>query len=134
MHNHNHSHTNTNNTINPEFIEYKNLLLIEQERLIDSMSFLGTMNTEISGDWTVAPAEEIDTMREFNSTSDRVEETLTNESILETLEERLAEINKALNKIETSTYGNCEVCKKKIEEDKLKANPATAKCMDCEVK
>jgi DnaK suppressor protein len=128
---HNHNHNNISNS-HPEFDIYKNLLLNEQERLIDSMSFLGHMNHDISGDWTVDIGKPED-IREFNSTSDRVEEVLTNESILETLEERLSEITKALEKIENGKFGICEVCAKTIEEDKLKANPATIKCLSCEI-
>jgi RNA polymerase-binding transcription factor DksA len=131
MHNHNH---NKKKDISAKDVVYQKALLDEQERLIDSMSFLGHMQNEVTGDWTVAPAEEIDTMREFDSSSDRVEETLTNESILETLEERLKEISLALEKIEKDQYGKCEKCDKNIEDDKLKANPATKYCMDCEIK
>jgi RNA polymerase-binding transcription factor DksA len=112
---------------------YKELLLTEQERLIDSMSFLGHMTHEIAGDWTVDIGSPED-IKEFDSTSDRVEEAITNESILETLEERLKEINSALEKIEKGNFGICEACQKEIEHDKLKANPATIKCLSCEIK
>jgi RNA polymerase-binding transcription factor DksA len=97
------------------------------------MSFLGHMTHEVPGDWTVDIGTPED-IREFDSTSDRIEEITTNESILETLEERLREINTALEKIEKGNFGICDICKKDIEHDKLKANPATTRCMSCEIK
>jgi RNA polymerase-binding transcription factor DksA len=127
MHNHNH----TNNT-NPKYNLYKELLEKEEDRLIESMSFLGHMSNDATGEWTVDISKPED-IREFDNESDRMEEAATNESILETLEERLKEVRNALAKIEKGDYGKCEICQKEIEEDKLKANPATTKCMGCEV-
>ena len=47
------------------------------------------------------------------------------------LEKKLQDINLALGKIKRETYGNCEKCKKKISDERLKAFPAARTCKDC---
>jgi len=45
--------------------------------------------------------------------------------------QRLEEIEKALDKIEEGSYGNCESCGQKIDQARLKANPAATLCIVC---
>jgi RNA polymerase-binding protein DksA len=47
------------------------------------------------------------------------------------LEETLIEVEKALSKLDSGTYGMCESCSKPIGEDRLEAMPATRFCIDC---
>jgi RNA polymerase-binding transcription factor DksA len=61
-------------------------------------------------------------------------ETETYENLLAVeyaLELRLKEVNGALKKIKEDNYGNCEICKKNIQIDRLKANAAATVCMTC---
>ncbi|MBQ3421044.1 MAG: TraR/DksA C4-type zinc finger protein [Romboutsia sp.] len=44
---------------------------------------------------------------------------------------RLYQINKALDKIESGTYGICEICKKNIDEERLDLIPETGLCSSC---
>jgi DnaK suppressor protein len=44
---------------------------------------------------------------------------------------RLRDIDEALARIEASTYGTCANCRKPIEEDRLRFNPATILCAEC---
>lgn len=53
---------------------------------------------------------------------------------LENLKERLGKVNKALERIEKGDYGICEKCHKKIEEARLKIDPATNICRNCALK
>jgi len=48
-----------------------------------------------------------------------------------TLELRLRDVSDALKKIKEDNYGNCEICKKGIELNRLKANPAAKTCLTC---
>jgi DnaK suppressor protein len=41
-----------------------------------------------------------------------------------TLQARLSDVNRALDKIEAGTFGSCEVSNEPIEADRLEANPA----------
>jgi DnaK suppressor protein len=47
------------------------------------------------------------------------------------LELRLKEVNEALGKIKENDYGQCEICKKDIQLDRLKANAAAKTCVNC---
>ncbi len=47
------------------------------------------------------------------------------------LEIRLKEVNEALEKIKENNYGRCEICKKDIRLDRLKANAAAKTCIIC---
>jgi len=46
-------------------------------------------------------------------------------------QEKLEEINAALQRIEEGTYGKCVVCGKPIEEKRLLAIPEARKCIKC---
>ena len=46
---------------------------------------------------------------------------------------KLNDINRALNKFDTGTYGKCESCKQEIPYDRLEALPSARFCMDCEI-
>ena len=50
------------------------------------------------------------------------------------LEERIKKIEKALKKISEGSYGFCEKCGQKIEEIRLKIDPASELCRKCAVK
>lgn len=47
------------------------------------------------------------------------------------LELRLKEVNEALEKIKKNNYGYCEICKKDIQLERLKANAAAKTCINC---
>jgi DnaK suppressor protein len=48
--------------------------------------------------------------------------------------EQLAEIERALEKLNDGTYGTCDSCGKPIPPDRLKAIPQTNLCLDCKAK
>lgn len=50
---------------------------------------------------------------------------------IESLEARIKEIEKALEKIEKGTYGICEKCHQPIEEERLKIDLAAYLCRKC---
>lgn len=110
---------------------YKDLLLKEQDRLIEAMKTMGQLDSAIPGHWETHtdPSENKET--EPDALADKYEEEATNEGVLDTLEERLKEVNDALVRIENGTYGVCQKCGKKIEAEKLEANPATTTCLSC---
>ncbi|HLC39007.1 MAG TPA: TraR/DksA family transcriptional regulator [Patescibacteria group bacterium] len=47
------------------------------------------------------------------------------------MEQKLNEINIALDKIEKGKYGYCENCRKEIPKDRLKAYPEATTCLNC---
>ena len=44
---------------------------------------------------------------------------------------RLKEVNEALERIKENNYGHCDICKKDIHLDRLKANAAAKTCIIC---
>jgi RNA polymerase-binding transcription factor DksA len=50
-------------------------------------------------------------------------------SILEALETELADLEKALRKVDEGTYGICEACGKPIPAERLEAMPAARLCL-----
>jgi RNA polymerase-binding transcription factor DksA len=60
--------------------------------------------------------------------ADRFEEIDERESTAFALEEQLEAVKRALSKIESGTYGFCEVCKQPIEEERLEAMPSARTC------
>jgi len=104
---------------------------LEEERnlLEGELSKLGKVDK--TGDWEATPEEETTgPQADENDLFDKTEEYEERSSTLDSLEKRLANINKALLKIKNGNYGICEVCGKKIEEDRLEANPAALTCKE----
>jgi RNA polymerase-binding transcription factor len=52
-------------------------------------------------------------------------------ALLDSTRDELAEIESALNRIETGSYGRCEVCGAQIAAERLAARPATRRCVRC---
>ncbi len=52
------------------------------------------------------------------------------ESLEEGVQERLAQVERALEKIEDGTYGICERCGREIGEERLRARPWALLCID----
>lgn len=106
--------------------------LEEEKKLLEGeLKTLGKMSK--TGDWEATPDSEMSS-QEVQDEADMAEKTADYEERsvkLNTLELRLANINKALGKIENGGYGICENCEKKIEEDRLEANPAALTCKEC---
>jgi RNA polymerase-binding protein DksA len=50
-------------------------------------------------------------------------------SILEQVEAELADVERALRRIDDGSYGTCEACGEPIGEDRLEAMPATRFCI-----
>ena len=53
-----------------------------------------------------------------------------NKALLNQLNEQLAEVARALAKVDDGTYGQCERCGEPISEARLEAMPATRYCIE----
>lgn len=67
----------------------------------------------------------------FDEKTDEAEEIGNQESIAAALKDRMGEIDVALSKINSGTYGVCEKCGNEIEEEVLKVNPESRFCKAC---
>jgi len=66
--------------------------------------------------------------------SDESEEIGTYLSIKKLQSARLEAINRALEKLQNNTYGFCEQCGKRIEQEILDVDPESALCKNCKQK
>lgn len=101
---------------------------LEAER--DSLSEeLAGHGRSVRGDWEGASSGK-GTEADPNDAADNIEELSTNVPLVEELELRRKQIDKALAKMDAGTYGICDVCKKEIPFDRLEANPAATTCVE----
>ena len=99
--------------------ELKETLLQEKERIQKNMKVL-TKNMDF-GD---SPGMD-------NEEADESEETANELATIETLKDRVDNIDSALEKMAAGTYGVCDNCKGDIELELLEANPESAVCKKC---
>jgi RNA polymerase-binding transcription factor len=58
--------------------------------------------------------------------------TSTNVAVLEREVNELRDVEAALQRIRTGSYGVCDTCGDDIERERLEAYPAAERCVDCE--
>ncbi len=102
---------------------FKEKLEIEKKSLEEELSQIGIFNTETNV-WEATPDQDMMGEIDDNDAADRFEDFEERTAMVTTLQSRLGDINIALGKIESNTFGMCEVCNSPIEDDRLNANPA----------
>ena len=109
--------------------EARTLLLEERERLEQIRASLaleageGVSEEDQIGELSLADQHPADVGTE---TFEREKDL----SILERVDGQLADVDHALKRVDDGTYGTCEVCGRDIDEDRLRARPATRFCLD----
>ncbi len=102
----------------------------EKREIEKQLKKFAKKDIKLAGDWdTKFPKFNGETGLEIKA--EEVEEYERLLPVEYTLELKLREIERALEKMEKGKYGICEKCGKEIEEEKLKANPATKFCLKC---
>ena len=99
------------------------LALVEAE-----LKTVGQKNPDNKADWEAKPADLGEDSADENETADKIEEYEENTAVLKELETKYNDLKVALDKIESGTYGLCEVSNEPIESDRLEANPAARTC------
>lgn len=110
--------------------KFKDLLLVEKEKLESELSSIGRKNPENPSDWEAVPSDAQTDSADLNDFADNIEDFETNSAILKQLETQLKDVNDALDKIEAGNYGICEVSGEEIEIGRLEANPAARTCKE----
>jgi len=110
--------------------ELKAKLLEEKELLEKELGTVAVPNAHAQGGFT---AKEDDFANEPSSldpveVGSELESLARNEAISNELENRLANVNKALEAMAEGVYGVCTDCKEEIASDRLEANPAATTC------
>lgn len=108
---------------------FEEALLKEKRELEKSLSISSSKNPENPSDWEAKyPDLNVDPS-DKSDMADEVEEFDNALGINAVLEQKLREINAALERLKAGTYGQCEVGKEMIEEDRLRANPSARTCV-----
>lgn len=111
--------------------ELKKLLRDEHDKVVGELQSIAKRDPNMKGDWDARfPQFDVPQTGEYGShgkmeeEADEVEEFEVLLAAEHSLESRLLEINRALERMEKGGYGICGKCKKEIPLDRLRANPA----------
>jgi RNA polymerase-binding transcription factor DksA len=108
---------------------YKEKLEAELSTVEAELGTLGRKNPDTPGDWEATPGTIDINPTENEERAEKFEELDNNEAILNTLELRLRDVKRALDKIAEGKYGICEIGGEQIEEQRLEVNPAARTCI-----
>lgn len=115
--------------------ELKSKLLEEKTLLEKELSSFARKDPNVKGDWdTIFPQmgeAQSGSHASLDESADEVEEYDNLTSREYSLEERLAEVNRALERTEKGGYGLCQKCGKEISRERLLANPAAEFDVEC---
>lgn len=105
----------------------ENALKKEREQLVHQLDELGAAE---SGDLR----SDIDFGGSFADAASVTAERTEVLGLVESLKGQLDDVDTALARIESGTYGTCDNCGAKISEDRLEFRPASVLCVDCKTK
>ncbi len=106
---------------------YASRLLEEKETLEKELATVGRRNPSNLNDWEPVP-QETGQESDPNDRADQMEHFSENAAILTDLELRYNDVLAALGRIDTGTYGVCEVSGEAIEPERLDADPTARTC------
>jgi RNA polymerase-binding transcription factor DksA len=108
---------------------YQKRLLEEKKVVLNELRESGADVGEDGHHRWEAKVADIDTVRsDVSDVADRLETYEENTATTRRLNDRLLQIDAALERIDAGTFGICEVGGKEIEDERLKANPAATTC------
>ncbi len=104
---------------------FKAKLEAEKSVLETEMAEIGQKNPSATKGWEATSKNiEVDAADD-NEVADKFEEYEENNGILNQLENQLAEVNAAIDRLKKETYGTCEICGQPIEKERLEANSSS---------
>ncbi len=107
--------------------KYKKLLEDEKTLLENELAKISEKNPHDPADWDAVPENKTGEA-DLNVAADTHEDVEERHGVSDELEKRLVQVNTALARIEGGTYGVCEVCGERIEEDRMEADSAAPTC------
>lgn len=108
--------------------ELREALKEEHDKLVAELKSFARPDSKMAGDWDSQMPQfeprEYGSHASLEEEADEVEEYETRLATEHSLESRLLEVNKALERISKGPYGQCARCGKEISIERLRANPA----------
>lgn len=113
--------------------KFKTALKAEHEKLVGELKSVATKDPKMKGDWDATYPQfetgEYGSHGKLEEEADEVEEYEARLAAEHSLESRLLEVTRALERIEKGTHGSCGKCRKEIPAERLRANPAAEFCI-----
>ncbi len=109
--------------------EQKEKLVLEKKEIENELNSLGRELND-SGDWVVVVDNQSDEHADPSDEANLTEELESDIAVLNVLEKRHTQVEKALLAIKNNTYGICEVSGCKISAERLEANPSATTCIE----
>jgi len=114
---------------NKKFIEeIRAKLIAEQERLKKDLARFAHKNPHLADDYDTNFPDYGD---DESENAAEVAQYDTNLRVEQTLEKKLRDIIKSLQRLEKGEYGICTYCKEPIKEARLRARPTSGACVSC---
>ena len=113
--------------------KFKKTLEERKTKLENELASFAKKDTKLKGDYDT----QFPDFGANQSSDEEAFEVATYDSALPVeyaLELRLADINRALDKIKKGNYGQCENCPGEIDVKRLEAMPEARTCLDCDKK
>lgn len=107
---------------------FKEILTKEKAKLEAELSSIGKKNDQNTTDWDATTPELPSDLAEDGDVATNMEEFDNNNAEVDQLEIQLQNVMVALSKIESDSFGKCEVCGNDIEEDRLEVSPSAPTC------
>lgn len=114
-----------------EVKNFKELLVKEKNRLEESVNLANEAMDATETRSGIADASGGDSHL-LDVANDVMEHEMQNTLRL-AIRDRLDRVNRCLQRIEAGQYGNCAICGKDIETNRLRAIPYSELCMECEL-
>lgn len=108
--------------------EMKKKLETEQHDLRERLGLLGPEDKKVKDEYHTDFPKYGDKEEDNATEVAEYQDTLSVEG---SLEGRLQEVEKALDKIKNDAYGRCEKCGEEIPTERLRVNPAADVCVKC---
>ena len=110
--------------------ELKKLLFDERDRIEKELhSFTSETAGSVGGHETLMPPQEKEVNPEDQASQG--EQYFKLKSLENILEQRLTEVNDAISKIDSESFGICQNCGQEIPWQRLRVNPAATTCISC---
>jgi RNA polymerase-binding protein DksA len=109
----------------------KVLKSIEKKLLAKREEIINTIDKEKLDE--IADVESENVIGDIVDTANSAYEVLIKDELSEKEQQKLREINEALQRIDEQVYGKCVVCGNSIDEKRLIAIPEAKKCLVCKM-
>jgi len=113
--------------------EFEEKLKEQKKVLEDQLSKFARKDENLKGDWDTKFPKPTESSggQALEDAADQVEEYVNLLPVEHDMELRVQDIDSALKKIGSGTYGKCEKCSKDIPQERLEIFPEARNCSQC---